>query len=81
MLITTYLQVDRITEHMQNHAEHGGLYALTFDINNGNAASPSFSVGAMADSAYEYLLKLWLMSGRTEDRYLDMCMLQFLSTS
>lgn len=25
---------------------------------------PSFSVGAMADSYYEYLLKLWLLNGQ-----------------
>ena len=28
------------------------------------AGSPSFSVGAMADSYYEYLLKLWLLDGQ-----------------
>lgn len=32
------------------------------------------SAGAMADSAYEYLLKQYLMSGRTEERLLRMCM-------
>lgn len=28
------------------------------------AGGPSFSVGAMADSYYEYLLKLWLLGGQ-----------------
>jgi hypothetical protein len=28
----------------------------------------------MADSAYEYLLKGWLQTNKTEPRLLDMCM-------
>ena len=29
----------------------------------------NISFGAMGDSAYEYMLKLWLQSGKTEDKY------------
>lgn len=32
------------------------------------------SVGASADSAYEYMLKQWLLSGRTDTKVRDMCM-------
>jgi mannosyl-oligosaccharide alpha-1,2-mannosidase len=32
------------------------------------------SVGAFADSAYEYLLKQWLLSGRTDTKARDLCM-------
>jgi hypothetical protein len=32
------------------------------------------AVGALADSGYEYLLKGYLLSGRSETRLLDMCM-------
>lgn len=31
------------------------------------------SIGALGDSAYEYLLKQYLLSGRTEKRLLNMC--------
>jgi hypothetical protein len=36
------------------------------------------SVGARADSAYEYFLKQWLLSNRTETKFLDMCELNSL---
>ena len=58
---------------MRQYAEHGGLYATTFDLNTGRPMSNTYSVGAMADSAYEYFLKEWLLTGRTEQKYLDMC--------
>ena len=32
-----------------------------------------FSVGAFADSGYEYLLKQWLLSGRSETKAKDQC--------
>lgn len=64
-----------MTDHMQQYAEHGGLYATTFDIATGKPQSSTYSVGAMADSAYEYFLKQWLLTDRTEQKYLDMCKL------
>ena len=33
------------------------------------------SVGALADSAYEYMLKQWLLSGRTNTKARDLCMI------
>lgn len=32
-----------------------------------------YSVGAFADSAYEYMLKQWLLSGRSEPQALELC--------
>lgn len=32
-----------------------------------------FSVGAFADSAHEYLLKQWLLTGRSEPDTRDLC--------
>ena len=58
---------------MRQYAEHGGLYATTFNLETGRPVSNTYSVGAMADSAYEYFLKEWLLTGKTEQRYLDMC--------
>lgn len=36
------------------------------------------SVGALADSGYEYLLKQYLLSGRTDIQARDTCMFLFL---
>ncbi len=58
---------------MRQYAEHGGLYATTFDLNTGRPMSNTYSIVAMADSAYEFFLKAWLLTGRTEQKYLDMC--------
>jgi hypothetical protein len=32
-----------------------------------------FAVGAFADSGYEYLLKQWILTNRTEPRFREMC--------
>ena len=31
------------------------------------------SVGSYADSAYEYMLKQWLLTGRTDTKARDLC--------
>lgn len=43
-----------------------GLYPLYFDSNNPRWTNSKVSVGAMGDSWYEYLLKVWVQGGRTE---------------
>ena len=63
-----------MTHYMRKHLkEHEGLYAAKFLIENGMVIDQTYSVGAMADSAYEYLLKEWLVTGKKEQKYLDMC--------
>jgi hypothetical protein len=37
----------------------------------------SVSAGASADSAFEYLLKQWLLTGRTDTKARDLCALSF----
>jgi hypothetical protein len=39
------------------------------------------TVGAFADSAYEYMLKQWLLSGRTDTKARDLCMSSALPSS
>lgn len=46
---------------------------MHFALFNGLPSSSTYSVGAQADSAYEYLLKQWLMTNKTEGHFLDMC--------
>ena len=71
--LTCLAQADRVTDFLQQRVEKDGLWPLTFNLGTGLPISTMFSVGAWADSAYEYLLKQWLQTGRTESRYLDMC--------
>lgn len=42
------------------------------------AFTAKLSVGAMSDSAYEYMLKQWLLSGRTDTKARDLCMISAL---
>jgi hypothetical protein len=46
-----------------------------------NGITEKVSVGAFADSAYEYMLKQWLLSGRTDTKARDLCMISALSSS
>ena len=43
------------------------------------AFTAKVSVGAYADSAYEYFLKQWLLSGRTDTKARDLCMISSFS--
>ena len=43
------------------------------------AESTSISVGALADSGYEYMLKQWLLSARTDTKARDLCMISSFS--
>ena len=43
-----------------------GLYPLYFDSARARWTNSKVSVGAMGDSWYEYLLKVWVQGGRTE---------------
>ena len=57
---------------------HGGGFNLWRRLSNAFTRPPKpnvvqVSIGALGDSAYEYLLKQYLLSGRTETRLLNMC--------
>ena len=42
-----------------------GLMPVYLDQNSGRFTTTKLSVGAMGDSYYEYLLKFWVMKGRS----------------
>ena len=57
---------------------HRGRHDLGKRLSNALTRPPKpnvvqISIGALGDSAYEYLLKQYLLSGRTEKRLLSMC--------
>jgi len=45
-----------------------GLYPMFIHPESGLFTSTEVTLGARADSLYEYFLKLWIMSGRTDER-------------
>ena len=53
-----------------NHPK--GLYPTFINPNTGTWSSPKLTFGALADSFYEYLVKQWLLTGKTEEWLRDM---------
>lgn len=46
-----------------------GLMPLFLSPSTGKFTSRRISLGALGDSYYEYLLKMWLLKGKTDDMY------------
>ena len=73
-------KTEHVFEILHEMSPADGLFPY-FVRNNprggGNAAKPSFAnnkitFGAMADSLYEYMLKIWIQGGRKETMYREM---------
>ncbi|KAJ7150912.1 glycoside hydrolase family 47 protein [Mycena crocata] len=69
-----YAATERPMEAMygDENIMHGGLLATMWDVNTGKPNQTDFSAGGCADSAYEYLLKQWLMTGQKEPKMRDL---------
>ena len=50
------------------HPAHG-LYPIFINPETGSPSNSQVTFGAMGDSFYEYLLKVWIQGGRTEPMY------------
>ena len=66
---------ERVFELLKTIEPSDGLYPLY--VRNKDSSGPSFgnskvSFGAMGDSIYEYMLKVWLQGGKTESLYREM---------
>jgi len=46
-----------------------GLYPVYIDPNNGSFRNRRVTLGALGDSFYEYLLKLWILTGKKNEQY------------
>jgi mannosyl-oligosaccharide alpha-1,2-mannosidase len=46
-----------------------GLYGIYYSVSSGKPTNNKVTFGALGDSFYEYLLKVWLQGGRNEDVY------------
>eukprot|EP00117_Sycon_ciliatum_P006654 scpid71106/ scgid2537/ Endoplasmic reticulum mannosyl-oligosaccharide 1,2-alpha-mannosidase; ER alpha-1,2-mannosidase; ER mannosidase 1; Mannosidase alpha class 1B member 1 len=63
--------VDKAMEHVQSQERHDGLVHLFINPYSGVFKEGTLTLGARADSYYEYLLKQWLQCNRTEDRFIN----------
>ena len=56
--------------HMHSLPKKAGLVPIYVNADNGQfRSSATITLGARGDSYYEYLLKQWLQTGKTEDWY------------
>ncbi|KAF8582069.1 glycoside hydrolase family 47 protein [Ramaria rubella] len=63
-----FTKADKVMDVLQDLQPAHGMWPTMYDINSGTPNNAHHSVGAWADSAYEYLLKQYLLSGKTELR-------------
>eukprot|EP00850_Spirogloea_muscicola_P000924 SM000003S11169 [mRNA] locus=s3:1291827:1298198:- [translate_table: standard] len=59
-------KVENVIKQLDENFPADGLMPLFIDTESGRAASMQVSFGAMGDSFYEYLLKVWVQGGKTE---------------
>ena len=50
-----------------SHADSQGLMPLYLNPKSGRFTTTRLSLGALGDSYYEYLLKMWVMKGRSQE--------------
>jgi len=63
-------KAQRIIDHLdQSSTNWPGLYPLFINPNSGSFSNSKISFGGCGDSFYEYLLKVWLLTGRSIDQY------------
>jgi len=59
--------------HNRRNASKDGLYPTEFNMYFDQFDEYSdVGIGAMADSFYEYLVKTWILTGKTDDRYISL---------
>ena len=74
--------VDRVVAHLHALDKRDGLVPMFVNLHNGQLRRESgIGVGARMDSYYEYLLKYWLLTGRTRTRWPHVPCLAFIAHS
>ncbi|KIK99359.1 glycoside hydrolase family 47 protein [Paxillus rubicundulus Ve08.2h10] len=67
-----YHRAERVMDIMYRAGPSDGLFPTIWKINEAKPANSTYSVGAYADSAYEYLLKQYLLTSQSEPKALGM---------
>lgn len=58
-------KVNSVFKHLDRLAKpHKGLYPLYVNVQDGSFRGGQVSLGALGDSFYEYLIKMWLFTGK-----------------
>ena len=66
--------VDRTMDRVDEQIKRAhGLASIFVSPTDGSLRPGRITLGARGDSYYEYLLKQWLLTGKKEDKYVDMC--------
>ncbi|KAI9296168.1 glycoside hydrolase [Neoconidiobolus thromboides FSU 785] len=60
---------DNVIDIIDDQYKLDGLVPIFIDVTNGKLHGDEVRLGSRGDSYYEYLLKLWLQSGKTEAKY------------
>ncbi|CAN0083356.1 unnamed protein product [Scytosiphon promiscuus] len=65
-------KVNRVFDIMEGVKSHDGLYPIFINPSTAKPVGSQVTFGALGDSFYEYLLKVWLQGGKTEPQYREM---------
>ena len=60
--------MDAVLDKVHSQPRPNNLVPMFINPHNGQLKSGTLTLGARADSYYEYLLKLWLQSGKQEEK-------------
>lgn len=61
-------KIEKINQALQQTDRPDGLYPNYLNPKTGRWGQQHISMGALGDSFYEYLLKAWLQSGKTDEQ-------------
>ncbi|WVO17718.1 hypothetical protein L204_105416 [Cryptococcus depauperatus] len=65
-------KAEKVTEIIKSQAIHDGIAPIFISPTNGQFVVSEIRLGSRGDSYYEYLLKQWLQTNRSEPVYRDM---------
>ncbi len=68
MLITMQNAVDRVTDKLQSLPKKDNLVPLFINAETGRFRPGTLTMGARADTYYEYILKQWIQTGKKEKK-------------
>jgi len=61
-----------VYDHLDSIPKHNGLYSIYVNTETGQFTKHHITLGAMGDSFYEYLIKIWLLTNKSIGKYRNM---------
>lgn len=62
----------RVYDKLNEIEKPSGLYPVYLNVDGGGFSNERVTLGALGDSFYEYLLKVWILTGKKEEKYRKM---------